>query len=93
MGNSKSTEDQLIEHYFMIHKQRWFIHDKLKELGYEDNWEIQRLYINECHRIKIININKIERKKTFFVKVKTPKVIYKNNIHKYTLNKIKEEEI
>jgi hypothetical protein len=56
MGDSISIEDHLlIEHFSMINHQRWFIHDKLKELGYKDNWEIQKIHIDECYRIKILH--------------------------------------
>ena len=32
-----NSNDKILQHFCMINKQRWFIHDKLKELGYEDN--------------------------------------------------------
>lgn len=76
MGNNNSNE-KLIQHFCMINKQRWFIHDKLKELGYESNWEFQKIYIDEGHREKILNILK-QVKKSFNAETSNPKIRYNN---------------
>jgi hypothetical protein len=55
------SNKQIINHFSIINKQRWFINDKLKELGYKDNSEIQTLYINDFKRSKILHNKYIQK--------------------------------
>ena len=50
-----TNQNKIINHFSIINKQRWLIHDKLKKLNLEDNWEIQKLYIDDFKRSKILN--------------------------------------
>ena len=88
MGNIDSNE-KMIQHFYLISKQRWFIHDKLKELGYEDNWELQKIYIDDFRRSKSLNLFKSNNlnsqiKKSFKKKnSKNTKKTFKNLLFKY----------
>lgn len=73
MGNNNSNE-KIIQHFSMINKQRWFIHDKLKELDYEDNFEMQKIYIEEDQREKYFQM--LYNKKSFNSQVDNPKIRY-----------------
>ena len=50
-----TNQDEIINHFSIINKQRWLIYDKLKKLNLEDNWEIQKLYIDDFKISKILN--------------------------------------
>ena len=52
MGNSDET---LINHFYIINEQRWLIRNELKKLGFDDNSDIQRLYIDDFKRSRILS--------------------------------------
>jgi len=53
MGNNNSN-NKIIQHFSIINKQRWIIRKELFKLGYEDNYELQYIYIEENLRQKYI---------------------------------------
>jgi len=62
MDNFK--DQKLIEYFSIINQQRWLIKDELRKLGFEDNYEIQRLYIQETLRQKyLIDSNQLKTSK------------------------------
>lgn len=59
MDNFK--DQKLIEYFSIINQQRWLIKYELRKLGFEDNYDIQRLYIQETIRQKyLINSNQLK---------------------------------
>lgn len=52
MGNN--YDERIINHFSMINQQRWLIRDELKKLGFDDNSDIQRLYIDDFKRSRIL---------------------------------------
>lgn len=53
MGNN--YDERIINHFSMINQQRWLIRDELKKLGFDDNSDIQKLYIDDFKRSRILN--------------------------------------
>lgn len=52
MGNCDET---MINYFCIINEQRWLIRDELKKLGFDDNSDIQRLYIDDFKRSRILS--------------------------------------
>ncbi len=71
---SNINQKKLINDQYIIIKQRWLIRDELKKLGFDDNSDIQRLYIDDFKRSRILS--KIYKTKTYTFdqfRLKTPK--------------------
>ena len=86
MGNSDET---LINHFYIINEQRWLIRNELKKLGFDDNSDIQRLYIDDFKRSRLFNETYIFESSTFnqFI-LKTPKTKKINFNFKKTFKKL-----
>jgi hypothetical protein len=72
-------DELLIQKFCIINQQRFFIEEKLNELGLKSNWELQRIYIDECRRKNFFYMNE-QLRKTFQAKINNPKKKYNNKI-------------
>ena len=78
--NMVNLQDELlIQKFCIINQQRFFIEEKLNELGLKSNWELQRIYIDECRRKNFFYMNE-QLRKTFQAKINNPKKKYNNKI-------------
>jgi hypothetical protein len=56
------NQEKIINDQSIIVKQRWLIRDELKKLGFDDNSDIQRLYIDDLKRLKLLVPNRVIHK-------------------------------
>lgn len=76
----EKNQEKLINDQYIIVKQRWLIHNELKKLGIDDNWEIQKFYIDDFKRSRILN--KTYQIKTSILKTSKKKINFKKTFEK-----------